>query len=74
MITVTAKKHEEIMMQRYHLACSNWKPEQGGFPQIAFYGFHKSYGYVTYDLDKHSACWRRTKAESIKAFESMTSK
>jgi hypothetical protein len=74
METTTAKNYEEIMMQRYSEDCGNWKPENGGFPQIAFYGFHKSYGYVTYDLEIHSACWRKTKSESITAFKKMTGK
>ena len=72
MQTTTSKKYEEIMMRRYHEACSKWKPEEGGFPQIAFYGFHKSYGYVTYDLEIDINCWRKTKKGSIEAFKRLT--
>jgi hypothetical protein len=72
--TVTSKKYESIMMKRYDEACEKWTPKTGGFPQIAFYGFHKAYGYVTYDHDIHLACWRKTKKESIEAFEKMVNK
>lgn len=72
--TTTSKQYESIMMARYSEACAKWSPEIGEFPQIAFYGFHKSYGYVTYDHELHSACWRKTKKESIEAFEKMVNK
>jgi len=70
--TLTAKNHDAIMINRYKTDCAKWIPENGGFPQIAFYGFHRKYGYVTFDLDLHTSCWRKTKSKSIIAFEQLT--
>jgi hypothetical protein len=72
MQTLSAKKHQEIMTQKWHDACKNWNPYNGGFPNLAMYGFHRNYGYVTFE--GHSSCWRKTKKESIQAFEKMTKK
>jgi len=68
MQTLPAKKHQEIMTKKWHEACDKWIPNETGFgfPQLIMYGFHRNYGYVTFDDRK--ACWRRTKKESIEAF------
>jgi len=38
-------------------------------PQLAFYVFNKSYGYVAFDHDKHKALWAKTKKEVISWWE-----
>lgn len=69
--TVTGKKYDEIMTARWHEACKKWDISHGidSYPQLALYIWNKTYGYVTYSHEIHSAVWRRTKKESIKAFE-----
>lgn len=70
MQTVTAKRHNEISRQRWNEACSKWHRNRGldSYPQLSMYGFNRNYGYVTFDLDLHTSCWRKTKKESIEAF------
>lgn len=66
--TVSAKEHHKIMMAKYHNDCSKWQRNGGldSFPQIAFYGYHRSYGYVAFRDGK--SCWRKTKKEARNAF------
>jgi hypothetical protein len=66
MQTLSAKKHQELMTAKWHKKCEEWKPEVSNFPQLAMFGFHRNYGYVTFDERK--SCWRRTRKESIEAF------
>jgi general stress protein 26 len=67
MMTLSAIKHQELMEKKWRDACEKWTPGSGGFPNLSMYGFNKKYGYVTFD--KRGAYWRRTKKESIEAFQ-----
>jgi hypothetical protein len=59
----TAKQFNADQTAKYHLDCQNWKPANGGFPQIRFYLFDKNYGYIW--SDKFGHYWYRTKKEII---------
>lgn len=68
MKTLKASEHQQIRTQKWHDDCDKWHRDRGlqSFPQLAMYGFHRNYGYVTFDETR--VCWRRTKKESIEAF------
>lgn len=38
-------------------------------PQLAFYIFNKSYGYVAFNHDMHKSLWAKTKKEVINRWE-----
>lgn len=38
-------------------------------PQLAFYLFNKSYGYVAFDHSKHKALWNKSKKGVIQFWE-----
>lgn len=65
---LTAKAHQEMMTKRWHEDCAKWHRNGGlqSYPQLAMYGFHRNYGYVTFE--NGISCWRKTKKESIEAF------
>ncbi len=69
MQTLSAVKHQQLMTKRWHDACAKWTPQSGGFPQLSMYGFHKNYGYVTFDLESHRSYWAKTKSESVESFK-----
>lgn len=73
MQTLPIKKFNEMMTRRWKEACNKWDYSRGldGYPHLGAYIYDKNYGYVTFDLDRHSSCWRKTKKESIEAFVKM---
>lgn len=76
MKTMPAKQHQEMRTRKWHEDCDNWHRNGGiqSFPQLAMYGFHKNYGYVTFDPNGGTSCWRRTKKESIEAFQKLANR
>lgn len=58
-------KYNQQQELKYHAACQAWKPEEGGFPQAAFYfmcthrGDFRKTGYVA--VDDHAVLWERSK-------------
>ena len=70
MQTLSAVKHQQLMTRKWHEACAKWDGlSTQSYPQLSMYGFHRSYGYVTFDLELHRSCWRKSKKESIEAFK-----
>ena len=71
MNTMKASEHQALRERKWHEDCSKWHRNGGlqSFPQLAMYGFHRNYGYVTFD--DRRACWRKTKKESIEAFKKL---
>ncbi len=58
---------------KYHQDCQNWLPQNGGFPQVAFYLFSSvktgqllTFGYVA--SNERSAFFARTKQKAITKF------
>ena len=66
---ITAKQYQARQETKYHNDCKKWEPEQGGFPQAAFYFFsdkngnHRQAGYVLICGGSHF--WRKTKRECV---------
>lgn len=58
-------------LAKFKKACSEWRPEQGGFPNVAFYVFYdgagnqRKNGFVASVGDAHY--WRPTKKGAIEA-------
>ena len=69
MKTMKASEHQSLRERKWYDDCAKWHRDGGlqSFPQLAMYGFHRNYGYVTFDGGR--ACWRKTKKESIEAFK-----
>ena len=70
MRTLKASEHQAMRDSKWHNDCAKWHRDGGlqSFPQLAMYGFHRNYGYVTFDPNGGTSCWRRTKKESIEAY------
>ena len=55
---------------KYNELCEAWKPEHGGFPQIAFMFFYDNEGNTRENgfvaINKNHEVWARTKKEAIK--------
>jgi hypothetical protein len=72
MQVLPVKKYNLMQELRYDEACKNWRLEQGGFPQAAFYffstqqGSFRQTGYVAFGDNR--AVWRKTKHEAIKDY------
>ncbi len=72
MEVLQVKKFNALQEKRYNEACKAWKPEDGGFPQAAFYfsctnqGQFRETGYIAFDY--RANVWRATKKEAIEAF------
>lgn len=68
--TMTALEHQKMRESKWHEDCAKWSGNEGlqSFPQLSMYGFHKNYGYVTFDTNGRTSCWRKTKQESIESF------
>jgi hypothetical protein len=72
MQVLQVKQYNAKQKAKYSEATSAWRPEQGGFPQAAFYFFSTSQGqfrrkgFVAFENNK--AIWRSTKKEAITAF------
>ena len=68
--TLKASEHQQMRERKWHEDCDKWGRDGGlqSFPQLSMYGFNRNYGYVTFDPNGRTACWRRTKKDSIAAF------
>lgn len=69
---LTALEYNKQAENKYGEACKNWKMEDGGFPQAAFYFFStrdgnfRRYGYVA--SGDHKAYWNKTKKGAIEMY------
>lgn len=76
MKVLKVRDYNDLQGIEYDKRCKEWTPEQGGFPQAAFYffsnhvgryaGLYRLTGYVAYD--EHKAILRDTKSQAVAAF------
>jgi len=76
METLSIKKYNEMQTRRWQQKYDEvMKEVKAGtrhlqeLPQLAFYIFNKSYGYVAFDHARHKALWAKTKKEVIAWWE-----
>ena len=67
---ITCEEFNRRSFEEYKKDCNEWKPNQGGFPNIGFYIFEKpngeprNYGYVL--ATEHGGKWFKTKIQATK--------
>ena len=77
MQVLSLKKYNEVQTKRWNDKYNEvmeevkvGKRHLQELPQLAFYVFNKTYGYVAFDHDRHKALWAKTKKEVISFWES----
>ena len=68
MEVLSVKKYNEMQTRRWEEQYNKTMKEVtagtrsfGELPQLAFFVFERSYGYVAFDHDMHKALWDKTK-------------
>ena len=73
MQVVQVQKYNAMQEIKYTERCREWHPDDGRFPQAAFFFFSTNYGAFRktgYVAPEHNrAVWRPTKREAIQAFK-----
>ncbi len=69
---ITCKEYNAEQSEKYHKRCKEWKPEQGGFPQIAFCFFYDEKGNRHEDgfvaMNEKTHIWSKTRLGVLRKF------